>query len=166
MELLTELLADGYTWYTFSFIIFAAIIIKVASPIVSKALDTRIEGIKKDLEEAENLRVEAQEMLAQFQRKHRDAVHESEKIIENAKENARQFRQQAEAELDEIMQRREQQLESRLQRMEQNAISEIQAYAADLAMNAATQIIVDKLDKKTNSKLVEQSISDIESNIH
>lgn len=166
MEFLTELLADGYTWYTFSFIIFAAIVMKVASPIVSKTLDTRIEGIKKDLEEAENLRVEAQEMLAQFQRKHRDAVQESKKIIDNAQENAKQFRLQAEADLDEIMQRREQQLESRLQRMEQNAINEIQAYAADLAMNAATQIIIDKLDKKTNSKLVEQSITNIDNNIH
>ena len=166
MEFLTELLADGYTWYTFSFLIFAAIIIKVASPIITSGLDSRIEEIKKDLAEAENLRVEAQEMLAQYQRKHRDAVQESEKIIKTARDNAEQFKAQAEADLDEIMQRREQQLESRLQRMEQNAISEIQAYAADLAMNAATQIIVDKLDKKTNSKLVEQSIANVEANIH
>ncbi|PCJ99700.1 MAG: hypothetical protein COA45_02455 [Zetaproteobacteria bacterium] len=166
MEFITELLADGYTWYTFSFLIFAAIIIKVASPIITKALDSRIEDIKRELEESENLRVEAQEMLAQYQRKHRDAVQESEKIIKTARENSEQFKAQAEADLDEIMKRREQQLENRLQRMEQNAISEIQAYAADLAMNAATQIIIDKLDKKANSKLVEQSIENVEINIH
>lgn len=166
MDFLTELLADGYTWYTFSFLIFAGIVLKVASPLVTKALDSRIDEIKKDLAEAENLRVEAQEMLAQYQRKHRDAVQESEKIIATAREHAEQFKAQAEVDLDEIMARREQQLENRLQRMEQNAVSEMQAYAAELAMNAATQIIIDKLDKKTNSKLVEQSIENLAANIH
>ncbi len=160
------LLADGYTWYTISFLIFAFIIFKLGMPVVNAALDKRIEGIKKDLNEAENLRIEAQEMLAQYQRKHRDAVQESEEIIAVARESAESYRANAEAEMKELMDRREDQLEDRLKRMEQNAISEIQAYAADLAMGAATQIIIDKLDKKTNAKLVEQSIANVEANIH
>ncbi len=166
MEFLTALLEDGYTWYTFSFLIFAFIIVKFGAPFMKTALDGRIEQIKKDLSEAESLRVEAQEMLAQYQRKHRDAVQESEQILKTARENAEQFKAKAEADLEEIMARREAQLEDRLKRMEQNAINEIQSYAAELAMNAASQIIIDKLDKKTNAKLVEESIVNIEANIH
>ncbi len=166
MEFLTTLLESGYTWYSFSFIIFAFIIFKFGAPVISAALDGRIAQIKKDLSEAESLRVEAQEMLAQYQRKHRDAVQESERMLETARENAAQFQAKAEADLEEIMERREAQLAERLSRMEQNAINEIQAYAADLAMNAASQIIIEKLDKKTNAKLVEQSIVNVEANIH
>ncbi len=166
MEFLMSLLADGYTWYTISFVIFAFIIFKLGVPVINAALDKRIEGIKKDLDEAENLRIEAQEMLAQYQRKYRDAEIESEKIIETARENAQAYREKAEAEMNELINRREEQLKDRLKRMEQNAIAEIKAYAADLAMNAANQIIIEKLDKSTNAKLVKQSIANIEANIH
>ncbi len=161
-----ELLYDTNFWYVLSFIIFAGVILKFGMPALNKLLDGRIEQIKSDLAEAENLRVEAQEMLAQYQRKHRDAVQESEQILAKAKENAEKFKASAEAELEEIIKRREVQLEERLNRMEQNAINEIQAYAADLAMSAAKQIIIDNLDKKTNSALVDSSIKNIESNIH
>lgn len=161
-----EILADSNFWYVASFVIFAGIIFKFGIPALNKLLDGRIEEIKKDLKEAENLRVEAQEMLAQYQRKHRDAVQEAEKILANAKENAQQFKEQAEAELEDLMMRREQQLQERLQRMEQNAVNDIQAYAAELAINAAKQIVVEKLDKKVSGKLVDDSIASIENNIH
>lgn len=161
-----EFLQDSHVWYIFSFLIFAGIVVKYGVPAFNKLLDGRIEQIKKDLEEAENLRVEAQEMLAQYQRKHRDAVKESEKIIKTAKESAQQFKEKAESDIDEMMNRREQQLEDRLDRMKQNAINEIQAHAADLAMNATRQIIIEKLDKKTNAKLVDEAIGNIDANIH
>tara|TARA_R110001592_G_scaffold16881_8_gene71545 strand:+ start:15650 stop:16138 length:489 start_codon:yes stop_codon:yes gene_type:complete len=161
-----ELLQDSHIWYLFSFVIFAGILFKFGVPAFNALLDGRIEQIKKDLEEAENLRVEAQEMLAQYQRKHRDAVQESEKILKTARESAHQFKEKAEADLDAVMKRREVQLEDRLERMKQNAINEIQAHAAELAMNATRQIIIEKLDKKTNAKLVEDAIVGIEANIH
>ncbi len=159
-------LHDSNVWYVFSFIIFAGIIWKFGIPVILEKLDERIIQIKADLEEAENLRVEAQEMLAQYQRKHRDAVQEAEAIIAKAKDSAKEYKKQAEAELDEVMQRREQQLAERLKRMEQNAMNEIQAHAADLSMNAARQIVIENLDKKTNAKLVDEAIANIESNIH
>ncbi len=161
-----ELLQDTHIWYIFSFVIFAGIIVKFGMPAINNLLDQRISQIKEDLETSENLRVEAQEMLAQYQRKHRDAVQESEKIVAAAKENAEQFQKQAEEEFKVLVERREAQLEDRLVRMEQNAINEIQTFAADLAIKAASQIIEEKLDKKANAKLVEQSIENIEANIH
>lgn len=161
-----EMLQDSNIWYVFSFVIFAGIIFKFGVPAFNSLLDGRIEQIKQDLAEAENLRVEAQEMLAQYQRKHRDAVQESEKIIDTAKKSAQQFKENAEAELDETMKRREAQLEDRLERMKQNAINEIQAHAADLAIDATKQIIIEKLDKKANEALVDEAIDNIESSIH
>lgn len=161
-----DLLQDSNVWFTFSFIIFAFIIYKYGLPAFNGMLDQRIEDIKKDLKEAESLRVEAQEMLAQYQRKHRDAVQEAEKILSTAKENAEQYKLQAEKELNDLMDRREAQLKDRLARMEQNAINDIQSHAADLAINAAKEIVIDKLDKKTGAKLVDSSISNVAVNIH
>lgn len=161
-----EFLADAYFWYTISFLMFVAFLWKKALPVINQLLDTRIAHIIKNLEEAENLRIEAQEMLAQYQRKHRDALQESQKIIDMAKENAIQYKEKALAELEETMKVREEQLIVRLERMEQNAIGEIQTFAADLAMKAAKQIIEENLDKKTNARLVDDAIKSIEQNIH
>lgn len=155
-----------YIWYTFSFIIFAVIIVKFGGSTFNAILDKRIEEIKNELKNAENLRIEAQEMLAQYQRKHRDALKESEFIIKTAQESAKKIQEQAEIELDASMARRELQLETRLQRMEEDALNEIKAYAATLAMEAARLIIIEKLDKNTNTKLLEGSIKDIQANIH
>lgn len=159
-------LSDEYFWYTISFVMFVGFLWKKALPIINSLLDGRIAQIIKNLEEAENLRVEAQEMLAQYQRKHRDALQESQKIIDTAKENARQYKEKALADLETTMKAREEQLTERLERMEQNAIGHIQTYAAELAMQAARQIIEENLDKKTNVKLVDDAIKSIEKNIH
>lgn len=161
-----ELLQDTHVWYALAFIIFAAIFWQYGVPAVIKLLDQRIAEIKKDIETAENLRVEAQEMLAQYQRKQRDASSEAEKIIADAKKSAKQYQEKAEADLSEMMRRREQQLENRLERMEQQAMQEIQTYAADIAMKMAKDMITEKLDKKANENLVGQSIDNIEKYIH
>lgn len=166
MEYLTDSHHGTTVWYLFSFIIFAYIILKYGLPALNGLLDAKIEEIKKELEVSESLRVEAQEMLAQYQRKHRDAVQEAETIIKQAQDSAEKIKDKAKIELEEVMTRREAQLAERLQRMEENAIAKIQSHAANLAVGAANQIITDKLDKKINAQLVENSISEIEKHIN
>lgn len=161
-----HILMDEYFWLTLSFLLFGGIVIKFGLPVFNAMLDKRIQEIKSNLETAERLRVEAQEMLAQYQRKQRDAVKESEKIIADAKISAKKFQENVESEMAESMKRREIQLQERLQRMEQAAVQRIQSYAAELAISAATQIAIEKLDKKADSKLIDQSIANIENSLH
>ena len=161
-----ELFHDTHIWLLASFVTFLFIMWKFAFSKIISMLDKRIEAIKSELETAENLRIEAQELLAQYQRKHRDALKDAEDIIANAAAQAKHIQKQAEADLHETMERRENQLAQRLTRMEENAIAEIQGYAADLAMNAAAQIIADKMDKKTSDDLVKKSISSVSGKLH
>lgn len=161
-----EFLNDPAIWLLTSFIIFAFLVFKFGKAALLGMLDSRIKTIRDDIDTAENLRIEAQELLAQYQRKHRDAVKEAEGIVTTAKQHAKEIQRQAEKDLDETMQRREKQLEERLERMELSAIQEIQSYAANLAIEATAEIIANKLDKKTGEALVEQSIKDIDQKLH
>lgn len=161
-----DILSDSTIWLLISFIIFAVILWRKGRGAVLAILDKRIETIRQDIQTAENLRVESQELLAQYQRKHRDAVKDAEAIIATAEKNAEEIRKNAERDLKEMMTRREKQLKERLGRMEQSAIAEIQKYAADLAIEATTEIIASSLDKKSNEKLVNQAIEDVSGNIH
>ena len=161
-----DFLLSSHIWYAFSFFVFAFILYKFGKPVIIGYLDAQIEKVREELQTAENLRVEAQELLAQYQRKHRDAVEEAQGIIKNAEVHAAEIRRKAEEDLDVSMARREKQLRERLARMEESAIQEIQNYAANLAIQATAEIIAEKLDKKTNETLVEQSIQDIGGKIH
>lgn len=161
-----EFLNDAGIWLLLSFVIFAGLIFKFGKNALLNLLDTRIEAIREEIKTAENLRVEAQEMLAQYQRKHKDAVKDANHIIKTAEKQAEEIRKKAESDLDETVKRREKQLKERLERLQQNAKEEIREYAASLAIAATSEIIADKLDKKTNEKLVNKAIEDISKNIH
>ena len=75
IELLSH---DTNIWMVFSFIIFFLILVKAGKSAMVNVVDKRIETIKNDLQSAENLHVEAQELLAQYQRKHTNAVKEAD----------------------------------------------------------------------------------------
>lgn len=156
-----SLLQDANFWLCGSFIIFAAVCYRFGKDTFLNLLDTRIAGIRKEIREAENLRIEAQELLAQYQRKHRDALKEAEKIISNAEKHAIEIRKRAEAELAETMERREEQFKERMKNMERAAMDEIQSYVADLSIQATQRIIADKLDQKIATQLVDRSVKNI-----
>ncbi len=156
-----EFLKDEYFWYTLSFLVFVGILFKFGGKSFLGFLDNRIDTIRKEIETAETLRIEAQELLAQYQRKQKDAEKEANLIIENAKAHAKQIQKDADTDLKAMMARKETQLKERLKRMENDARQEMRAYAAELATQATSEIIIHNLDKKTADDLIEQSIGNV-----
>ncbi len=162
-----ELLAnDTGIWIALSFIVFLAVAYKLGRKSILGGLDARIAEVKNEIETAERLRVEAQELLAQYQRKQRDAEGEAKEIVSQAQKQAEQMAKTAENELAETMTRREVQLTDRLKRLEENAISEIQSHAAELAVSATQEIITQTLSAKTNAGLVNETISSLPKNLN
>lgn len=164
--MLETLAHDTNIWVVFSFVIFAVIIIKATKSALTSVVDSRIAHIKKELQEAENLHTEAQELLAQYQRKHANAVEEAKTIITNAETYATKIRKQAKKELKQNIERRETQLAERINRMKENAIVEIQRYAADIAIEATREIIIKDFDKKRDQALLGESIKDLNKHLH
>ncbi|MYH39134.1 MAG: hypothetical protein F4160_20310, partial [Rhodospirillaceae bacterium] len=61
-------------WVLIAFVIFVAFMVWKARGAVTGALDARAESIRSEIEEAQRLREEAQGLLADYQRKQRDAL--------------------------------------------------------------------------------------------
>ena len=161
-----DFLYDTNLWLGLSFLIFLFICYRFGRDAILNILDTRIHDIKNELENAESLRIEAQEMLAQYQRKHRDAIQEAEKIIANAEKHASEIRKNAEQNLAENLKQREKHLQDRLRRMEEETIQEIREYAANLAIQATAEIIAEKMNKQTSDQLIDESIQAVAQKIH
>jgi F-type H+-transporting ATPase subunit b len=151
-------LNDPANWVFISFVIFAFGFMRFGKNALLHKLDSRIAEIRKEIETAESLRVEAQELLAQYQRKQRDAAKEAEAIVATARTHADQIRKQAEADIAATLKRREEQTADRLKRMEEKAANDIRAYAAELAVRATREIIVTEMNEKVNAGMVDHSI--------
>lgn len=161
-----EFFDNEYLWLVFSFLIFMYILVKFGKATIMNMLDGKIDTIRKDIQEAESLRVEAQELLAQYQRKQRDAESEAESIIAKAEHHALEIRKNAEKALTESLQRREAQMKDRMAQMEEAAVQQIRQHASNLAIQATAQIIADKMDKKGQDKLLDQSVAAVAKNLH
>ena len=132
---------DPTFWFFIAFVIFIILVSKPISRMAGKALDARGEKIRSDLDEAEKLRAEAQDLLATYQRKQRDAAKEAEAIVERAREEATRLATRSAEELRLTLARREQMAVDRIAQAEHKAVQEVRALAVDLALDATRRLI-------------------------
>src|SRR6266849_6390007 len=95
-----ELFADPEFWVLVAAVIFVAGIWKPARKAVLGALDERGERIRAELDEAQKLREEAEQLLAQYQQREREAAAEAEAIVARAREEAERIAAQSARDLD------------------------------------------------------------------
>jgi len=156
-----DLFQDSNFWVLISFVIFMGVAWKYGKDAALGKLDGKINAIRTELEQAEKIRVDAQELLAEYQRKHKDALSEAETIIAVAKKHAEDIRQKAEEDMERTQARREAQLAEKLSRIEQDAVQEIQTYTAAIAVNAARDVLTDKMDAKSDKDIIATIMSNV-----
>jgi len=106
-------------WVLVSFVLFVALLVYYKIPNkLAKALDDRAGKIHAELDEARRLREEAQAILADYQRKQRDAEKEAEDIIAMARREARFYAEESQKALGESLQRRVRSAEEKIARAE------------------------------------------------
>ncbi len=154
-------------WIAVSFIGFILLIVYYKVPgMVTKALDDRADTIRKELDEARRLREEAQAILADYERKHRDAEKEVESIILLAKQEAEALGVETRQKIKDQLERRTTLAEDKIARAEEQALREVRAAAVTLAVSAAERIIAKKMTPAASSKLVDQSIKDLKTKLN
>jgi len=158
--------AEAHFWVNVAFFMIVALAYKPVSRGIAAALDARAAKIKARLDEAHKLREEAQEMLATYQRKQRDAMKEAEEIIAHAKAEAERLAQQAAKDLEVTMKRREQMALDRIAQAEAQAMKEVQNLAVDVAIGAARKVIGDSLTASQTASLVDNAIKDLSGKLH
>lgn len=126
---------------------------------IAGALDARADRIREELEEARRLREEAQALLANYQRKQKEAEEQAEDIVKQARSDAENMAVQARKDLAERLERRAAQAEAKIANAEAQAMAEVKAKAADMAMDTAEEILRTKLTAAEKTKLIKDGIS-------
>jgi F-type H+-transporting ATPase subunit b len=148
-------------WSIISFLILFVGMWKFAFPAVKKAMDARTERIRTNLDDAERVKSEAQQILDEYQRQLSDARGEANRIIEEARQTADSLRRdlmaRAEAEVAELRQRNQEDLQAAQER----ALAELRSSVADIAIEAAEVVVQHNLDRQTNLQLIENFIEQV-----
>ena len=153
-------------WVAVGFVILVVAIAKPVGRAFGSMLDARSGRIKETLDEATRLREEAQHLLAEHQRKQRDAVRETEEMLARAKEEAERLAAEAVDNLEVALKRREEMAHDKIARAEAEALQQVRETAVDVAVAATRQLNADKLDQGRRDALVDEAISELPDKLH
>ncbi|HMB75459.1 MAG TPA: F0F1 ATP synthase subunit B [Kiloniellaceae bacterium] len=156
-----ELLHSPTFWVAIAFVIFVALTYKHLAKAMAAGLDKRSELIRQELEEAAQLREEAQKTLADYKKLQSEAAREAEELIEHTVKEAGRIREQAERDLEAALKRREQAAVEKIAQAEAKAMAEVRGRAVDIAIAATGKLLEEKLDSARADAIVDQSIADL-----
>jgi F-type H+-transporting ATPase subunit b len=161
------LLRTAEFWVAVSFVVFIAILIYYRVPAtIAKMLDDRATAIREELDQARQLREEAQNLLSDYQKKHRNAGQEAEAIIEQARREAEAYAHETRAALADLLERRTRQAEEKIARAEAQAVDEVRAAAVDAALAAAERILREKAAGAAGAALIDDSIRNLKGRLN
>jgi F-type H+-transporting ATPase subunit b len=152
---------DEKAWVALSFFIFIIAIYKPLSKLINANLDARSEQIKRDLQEAKELKEQAQNLLESFRKKHAKAEKEIEELIAATEHQSKIMLEDAQKNLDIILKNRKQQFLKKIANNENSAIKELSKKTIDNVIQAATTAIAANINDDLNQYLIDDSIAQI-----
>lgn len=148
-------------WVAVGFVILVA---GVARPVwrgATRGLDARSERIEQTLDEAQTLHEEAQHLLAEYQRKQRDAAREAEQTIERARNEAERLRAEALENLERTIERRKAAAGEKIAQAEAEAVRAVRDAAVDIAIAATARVIGERIGADRASGLIDDAVKDL-----
>ena len=149
------------------FLVFLGILVYFKVPqMLAGMLDKRADGIRRDLDEARAVREEAQTLLADYERRTRDARAQADDIVENARREARAAAEQARAKLDAQVSRRIAGAEDQIASAEAAAVKAVRDRAVQVATAAAAEVAAARIDAARADALIDRSIDTVREKLH
>jgi F-type H+-transporting ATPase subunit b len=157
-----EALGETENWVAIGFIVFLCLLVYLGTHRkLIDGIDQRQGRIKAELAEAVRFREEAQALLAEFERKGREAEGEAEAIIAGAKAEAERTATEAKARMEDFVTRRTKMAEAKIAQAEAQAVADVRSAAAEAAAAAAEKILTTSAKGKVADDLLAQGIEDV-----
>ncbi len=133
---------------------------------LASSLDERAKNITEELAEAKRLREEAQHLLAEYQRKRKEAEADAASIIASAEREAAALTAEAKAKTEEFVTRRTALSEQKIRQAETDAIGAVRSAAVDIAIAASQKLITDKATPAAKAKLFKAAVGDVKARLN
>ena len=162
---------DATSWATVWVLLglfgFIGILVYMKVPgMLVKALDSRADKIRDELDEARKLRDEAEALLAEYKEKTGNAEAEAEAIVTQARREAEALSQEAKVRIEDYVTRRTRAVEQRIAQAESQAVAEVRSRAIDVAAAAAGRLLAERAKGAGGDELVARSIDAVRKNLN
>ncbi len=128
---------------------------------IAGGLDGRIAAIRTQLDEAKQLRAEAEALRAEYAAKIAGAEKDAEALIANAQYEADAILAKAEEDSTAMVARRKRMAEDKIAAAEREALADVRNVAVSAATVASRKLIAEKHDAEADRSLADQVIAGI-----
>ncbi len=144
-----------------NFLILVVVVSWFAYKPIMKIMDERQSKIATDLKNAEDTKIEAQNVKKEYERQLTEARSEAQAIIDKANKTAKeaydQMLAQAREEQENIFKTAKEQIE----REKANALLEVRGEVVSLSMQLASKVIAKKIDEQADKKIIDDFLDEI-----
>jgi F-type H+-transporting ATPase subunit b len=149
-------------WTIICFLIALFVLKRYAFGPIQQMIDARREQIARSIEEADNARAEARQLLEEHRALIQQARGESEQILAEARKTRDSMEQRMRDETEAERQRRLEETRREIAAETQRALEQIRNEVADLTLEATSIVVGQKLDSDRDRELISQAIGSLD----
>ena len=153
------MIIDATFWVAVSFFIFFGVLIYLKVPQkINNSLNNQISEIKKELDEAEKLKVESKNLLSNYEDKIDKSKKEVQEIINLAKKDSEKMILEKNQKFHQMMEDRRKNAEQKINLMKENALKDIKNISIKISIETVESLISNSIDKKKLEKFYSKSL--------
>ena len=153
------MIIDATFWVAVSFFIFFGVLIYLKVPQkINNLLTDKINEMKKELNEAEKLKIEAKNLLSDYENKIDKSKKETQEIINIAKKDSEKNILEKTKKFHQIIENKKKNAEQKIVQMKENALKDIKNISIKITMEAVEHLIRNSIDKNKLEKLYIKSL--------
>jgi F-type H+-transporting ATPase subunit b len=149
-------------WTIVAFLITFFVLKRYAFGPIQKMIDERREQIRRSLEEADNARSEARQLLEEHRALMSEARGEAEAILAEARRTRESMEQRMREETEAERQRRLEETRREIAAETARALEQIRSEVADLTLEATSIVVGQKLDSDRDRELIAEAIGSLD----
>ena len=153
------MIIDATFWVAISFFIFFGLLVYLKIPQkINNSLSQTINSINKELKEAEQLKVEAKNLLSDYESKIEKSKKETKEIIDAAKKESEKMVIKKTKKFHQITEERKKNIELKISQMKENALKDIKNTSVKISIATVESLIKKSIDKNKIENLYSKSL--------
>ena len=160
------MIIDATFWVAISFFIFIGGLIYLKVPQkINDSLTNQINEIKKEIDEAEKLKVEAKNLLSDYENKIDKSKKETHEIIKLAKKDNEKNILDKTEKFHQLIEERKKNAEQKIVQMKENALKDIKNISIKISIKAVEHLIKNSIDKNKIEKIYTDSLNQVKTSL-
>ena len=152
---------DATFWVAIAFFIFIAGLVYLKVPQkINNSLTNEIEIIKKELNEAKRLKIEAKNLLSDYENKIDKSKKETQQIISSAQKDSEKNILEKTKKFHQLLDDRQKITEQKILLIKENALKDIKNMSVKISIETVAHIIKNSIDKSKLEKLYIKSLEE------